>query len=58
MEIEECNNAQPRLSLKAYDKKYTELKETDPADMEKIRIIRAIVPERIAEMEPRNIQEF
>lgn len=52
------NDLRNEWSLKAYDKKYTDLKETDPADMEKIKIIRAIVPERIAEMEPRNIQEF
>lgn len=52
------NDLRNEWSLKAYDKKYTDLKESDPADMEKIRIIRAIVPERIAEMEPRNIQEF
>lgn len=44
--------------MKAYNVKYTDLKENDANDMEKIRIIRAIVPERIAEMEPRNIQEF
>lgn len=52
------NQLRNEWSMKAYDKKYTDLKETDPADMEKIKIIRAIVPERIAEMEPRNIQEF
>lgn len=52
------NDLRNEWCLKAYDKKYTDLKETDPADMEKIKIIRAIVPERIAEMEPRNIQEF
>jgi biopolymer transport protein ExbD len=44
--------------MKAYNVKFTDLKESEPADMDKIRIIRAIVPERIAEMEPRNIQEF
>lgn len=52
------NQLRNEWCMKAYDKKYTDLKETDPADMEKIKIIRAIVPERIAEMEPRNIQEF
>jgi biopolymer transport protein ExbD len=52
------NDLRNEWCLKAYDKKYTDLKETDASDMEKIKIIRAIVPERIAEMEPRNIQEF
>lgn len=52
------NQLRNEWCLKLYDKKYTELKETDAGDMEKIKIIRAIVPERIAEMEPRNIQEF
>lgn len=52
------NELRNEWCLKLYDKKYTELKETDPNDMEKMKIIRAIVPERIAEMEPRNIQEF
>jgi biopolymer transport protein ExbD len=45
-------------SMKIYNVKYIDLKETSSADMEKIRVLRAIVPERIAEMEPRNIQEF
>jgi biopolymer transport protein ExbD len=52
------NQLRNEWSLKAFNVKYTDLKETEPADMDKIRIIRAIVPERIAEMEPRNIQEF
>jgi len=52
------NQIRNEWCMKAYNVKYTDLKETEPTDMEKIRIIRAIVPERIAEMEPRNIQEF
>ena len=46
------NDLRNEWCMKAYNKKYTDLKEDNPADMEKIRIIRAIVPERIAEMEP------
>lgn len=52
------NELRNEWCMKIYDVKYTDLKETNPNDMEKIRVIRAIVPERIAEMEPRNIQEF
>lgn len=52
------NHLRNEWCMKAYNVKYTDLKETDFNDMEKIKIIRAIVPERIAEMEPRNIQEF
>lgn len=52
------NDLRNEWSMKAYNVKYTELKEADAADMEKIKVIRAIIPERIAEMEPRNIQEF
>ncbi len=52
------NQLRNEWTMKLYNKKYTDLKETDAADMEKMKIIRAIVPERIAEMEPRNIQEF
>jgi biopolymer transport protein ExbD len=46
------------VCMKAYNVKFTDLKEDNADDIEKIRIIRAIIPERIAEMEPRNIQEF
>ncbi len=52
------NHLRNEWCMKAYNVKYTALKETDANDIEKMRIIRAIVPERIAEMEPRNIQEF
>jgi biopolymer transport protein ExbD len=52
------NQLRDEWCMKAYNVKYTALKETEVADMDKIRVIRAIVPERIAEMEPRNIQEF
>lgn len=52
------NELRNKWCMKAYNVKYTDLKETEVADMDKIRVIRAIVPERIAEMEPRNIQEF
>lgn len=52
------NQLRNEWSMKIYNVKYIDLKETNSADMEKIRILRAIVPERIAEMEPRNIQEF
>lgn len=52
------NQLRDEWCMKAYNVKFTALKETEVADMEKIRVIRAIVPERIAEMEPRNIQEF
>lgn len=52
------NQLRDEACMSAYNVKYTALKETEVADMDKIRVIRAIVPERIAEMEPRNIQEF
>ena len=52
------NDLRNELSMKVYGEKYTEWDPAKEADQEKLTIIRAIIPQRITEQQPKNIPAF